>query len=101
MENSDPAVFAHVQSQSGQDERPGEDSMPYDIDWETACNDFHPAFALVRGERFVPDAKPIRRKSVVPLAPRRDRGIAHSSSEPGMKAMRLGPAVLNLPEFSR
>jgi hypothetical protein len=23
-----------------------------DIDWETACNDFHPAFALVRGERL-------------------------------------------------
>jgi hypothetical protein len=32
--------------------------MPYDIDWETACNDFHPAFALVRGERYEPDAKP-------------------------------------------
>lgn len=32
--------------------------MPYDIDWETACNDFHPAFALVRGERYEPDTKP-------------------------------------------
>jgi hypothetical protein len=96
-----PAISTHGQAQSGRDEGTGEDFMPYDIDWETACNDFHPAFALVRGERFVPDAKPIRRKSVVPPAPRRDRGIAYSSSEPGMKAMRLGPAVLNLPEFSR
>lgn len=26
--------------------------MRHDIDWETACNDFHPAFRLVRGERL-------------------------------------------------
>ena len=67
--------------------------MPYDIDWETACNDFHPAFALVRGERFEPDAKPIRRSP--------DRGIAKAPREPGMRAMRLDQFVLTVPEFSR
>jgi hypothetical protein len=25
--------------------------MRHDIDWETACNDFHPDFTAVRGER--------------------------------------------------
>lgn len=75
--------------------------MPYDIDWETACNDFHPAFALVRGERFAPDAKPIRRKLVVPLASRPERGIARSSAEPGMRRVRLEPVVLSIPGPSR
>ncbi|HVY88440.1 MAG TPA: hypothetical protein VG942_06200 [Hyphomonadaceae bacterium] len=44
--------------------------MRHDIDWETACNDFHPAFALVRGERYVPDAKPFpsRRRAPSPKA---------------------------------
>lgn len=40
--------------------------MPNDIDWEAACNDFHPAFALVRGERYEPDAKPIRTRRRAP-----------------------------------
>ena len=44
--------------------------MPHDIDWETACNDFHPAFALVRGERFEPDARllPPKRERAKPTA---------------------------------
>lgn len=67
--------------------------MPYDIDWESACNDFHPAFALVRGERFEPDAKPIRRRI--------ERGMAKAAKEPGMRTMRLSPALLSVPEFSR
>ena len=75
--------------------------MPYDIDWETACNDFHPAFALVRGEHYVPDARPIRRKSAVPIAPRPNRGMARTSAEPGMRAVRLGRPLLSVPEFSR
>jgi len=75
--------------------------MPYDIDWETACNDFHPAFALVRGEQFAPDARPIRRKPVVPIAPRPDRGIAQSRAEAGMKNIRLERVILNVPELSR
>jgi hypothetical protein len=67
--------------------------MPYDIDWETACNDFHPAFALVRGERYVPNAAPIRH--------RLDRGVARAAAEPGMKDVRLDKAILAIPELSR
>ena len=66
--------------------------MPYDIEWEAACNDFHPAFALVRGERFVPDAKPIQRRP----APPANRGIA-----PGKRNVRLEQCILTVPEFSR
>ena len=76
----------------------GEDFMPYDIDWETACNDFHPDFALVRGERYEPDAKPIKRG---PIQRSTDRGIAKTQSEPGMRAVRLDRFVLTVPEFSR
>jgi hypothetical protein len=75
--------------------------VPYDIDWETACNDFHPAFALVRGERFAPDAKPIRRKPVVPIAPRPNRGLAQSSAEPVTRNAPLAGSVLTVPECSR
>lgn len=57
--------------------------MPYDIDWETACNDFHPAFALVRGERYEPDAKP--------LPPKR----ARLEKRPA----RLRTAILLIPEL--
>lgn len=71
--------------------------MPYDIEWETACNDFHPAFALVRGERFVPDAKPIQRRP----APRANRGIAQNRAEPGKRNVRLEQCILTVPEFSR
>ena len=67
--------------------------MPYDIDWETACNDFHPAFALVRGERYVPEAQPIRRRS--------DRAVARAVTEPGMRSVRLERIVLTVPELSR
>ncbi len=45
--------------------------MPYDIDWETACNDFHPAFALVRGERYEPDAMPFPGSRLRQEKPRR------------------------------
>jgi hypothetical protein len=69
--------------------------MPYDdIDWETACNDFHPAFALVRGERYEPDARPIRRS-------RDDRGVARAAAEPGLRQVRLKPINLGLAELVR
>jgi hypothetical protein len=63
--------------------------MPYDIDWETACNDFHPAFALVRGERYEPDAKPFP-----PSRLRRDRP---SRSEP----VKIRARAITIPEFIR
>ena len=91
-------MLLHGRSQSGQDEGSGEDVMPYDIDWETACNDFHPAFALVRGERFAPDAKPLRRK---PAAPRPNRDLPRSSAEPGMRRVRIERPELTVPEVSR
>jgi hypothetical protein len=60
--------------------------MPYDIDWETACNDFHPAFALVRGERYEPDAKPFPPSRLYQENPRRPepakRILTRSASAP-------------------
>jgi hypothetical protein len=63
--------------------------MPYDIDWETACNDFHPAFALVRGERYEPDAKPFP-----PSRLRRDRP---GRNEP----VKIRTRVIAIPELIR
>jgi len=64
--------------------------MPYDIDWETACNDFHPAFALVRGERYEPDAKPFP-----PSRLRRDRS---KRNEPVKKILSR---AITVPELVR
>lgn len=51
--------------------------MPYDIDWETACNDFHPAFALVRGERYEPDAMPFPASRLRRDRPPRKEPVKH------------------------
>jgi hypothetical protein len=97
--NSWPTFLGPV-AKSGHDEGHvtqewGEYFMPYDdIDWETACNDFHPAFALVRGERYEPDAKPNRRS-------RDDRGLARAPVESGLRRVRLKPIELRLVELVR
>jgi hypothetical protein len=49
--------------------------MPYDIDWENACNDFHPDFALVRGEGGQPHASPVPPARLRHATPRRRKPV--------------------------
>jgi hypothetical protein len=49
--------------------------MPYDIDWENACNDFHPDFALVRGECCQPHASQVPPTGPRQATPRRRKPV--------------------------